>query len=194
VSFEIGAGPVIYNESDVGCCPPLEEEPKTLEPEPITSTIAWPGVQWRGPSDTNEPYGPAFPWGEYTVRVKIDVPGKGAVLAELPITVVAGDATQEGRACLGPEYAYPSGDDTFPDPTSCNTCLCEDGSVTACTDIACDRPCPDGTEVGSDCGYCGPTSMICDIPRIACLPSCETGDDCAGGATCQDDVCKILCD
>ena len=195
ISYEIGRGVVFYALLDVGCCPPVDEEDKTLAAESITGMIEWPGVQWRGPSDTSEPLGPLFPHGEYGVRVTINVPGKGAVIAELPISVVASDPLKEGRPCLAARYGYPSGDTTFPDPTSCNTCSCDDGEVTACTDIACPTPCPDGFIASTDCGECSQLSMGCSIPRTACLPECMAGNTCGDGSgSCVDGACKVLCD
>jgi hypothetical protein len=196
VSFEIGETPIVYNQHDSGCCPPVEAEERTLEAGPITGTIPWQGVQWRGPSDTSEPYGPPFPVGEYALRVTLEVPGQGAITAELPIRVVArvGAGAQEGIACLGDDhYVYPSGDTTLPDPTSCNTCTCDNGMVTACTEIACARPCPDGSELSTDCAHLSSTGMGCEIARTACLPTCATDADCAEGS-CQAGACEILCD
>lgn len=114
MSFEIGAGPVVYNESDVGRCPPLDESDETLATTPIEGTIDWPGVQGHGPSDTNQPFGPVFPDGDYKVSVEIDVPGKGRVGAKLSIHVVS--ETLGTSACEVGDYVYGSGDQTVPRP------------------------------------------------------------------------------
>ena len=62
-----------YCDCDHGLCEPSGcETPAAmaLEAGSTTQTFVWPGVNWTGPSDTNEPYGPAFLRGTYTVRVQ----------------------------------------------------------------------------------------------------------------------------
>lgn len=195
VTFEIGRGLVRYNESDVGCCPPLEQSSKTLAAGAIEGEIDWPGVQWRGPSDTNQPLGPRFPGSHYDVRVTIDVPGKGSVVAALPIVVAPPLELlepSEPLPCASDTYVYPSGDSTFPDPTSCNTCTCEAGIVTACEDRACPVDCPSGSAVGSDCGECGPIDT-CRAIYTGCLPTCSGDEPCSNGGVCSDGLCTRLC-
>ena len=82
------------------------------------------------------------------------------------------------------------GEDGFGDPVSCNTCSCFDGQL-ACTDIACDEPCPDGRALGIDCAQCGPVDN-CEVVRTGCLPSCEQDEDCQQGS-CQSGTCRALC-
>ena len=49
-------------------------------------SVAWPGREWAGPSDTDDPLGPAFPAGSYKVDVMLR--GTSIVLASMPIEVV----------------------------------------------------------------------------------------------------------
>jgi hypothetical protein len=87
VSYRIGSGEVHYCECDVGCCPPDQSMAHTLAAGDGTGVIRWPGRQWDGPSDTNNPLGPPFPPGAYDVEVSLALPGAGAVTARLPIVV-----------------------------------------------------------------------------------------------------------
>ena len=95
-------------------------------------------------------------------------------------------------ACEVEGVVYPSGSDGVGDPLSCNTCACEDGELTACTDAACPEPCPGGTAFGMSCARCGPTDA-CEIVHIGCLPSCDSDGDCAGSGYCDRGVCRTLC-
>jgi hypothetical protein len=45
---------------------------------------------------------------------------------------------------------YPSGSRNVGDPLSCNTCICEAGALTACTEIAGPEPCPAGTAMAAE--------------------------------------------
>jgi hypothetical protein len=94
-------------------------------------------------------------------------------------------------ACEVEDVVYPSGSHDVGDPLSCNTCTCEDGELTSCTDVACPEPCPDGTASGTSCADCGPADA-CEVVRIGCLPRCDGDDDCIGGG-CHDGVCRTLC-
>jgi hypothetical protein len=76
-------------ECNVGCCAPTEAVPAELAVQSFTQVVTWPGLQWSGPSDTgNEPSG-AFAVGDYIASVKVEIPGRGQVVAELPIHVIA---------------------------------------------------------------------------------------------------------
>jgi hypothetical protein len=96
-------------------------------------------------------------------------------------------------ACEVDGTIYPSGTNGIDDPRSCNTCLCSQGQL-ACTDIACDEPCPSGTEYAVSCSQCGPADG-CEILRSGCLPTCETNEDCTGDAPpfCFDGICRNIC-
>jgi hypothetical protein len=60
-----------YSPSDLG--PPWPSCQNvatfTLKQGAYFDQFLWPGVNWSGPSDTSNPYGPPFPPGIYTVRV-----------------------------------------------------------------------------------------------------------------------------
>jgi hypothetical protein len=86
VTYVIGADAVRYCRCDEGCCP-NDGGSFTLEAGPSEGAIDWPGKQWNGPSDTNNPLGAPFPEGDYTAAVTFAVPGGGSVTAELPIVV-----------------------------------------------------------------------------------------------------------
>jgi hypothetical protein len=79
-------------------------------------------------------------------------------------------------ACLvdGAEYADGS---TVPDPFSCNSCTCDGGAISACTEIGCSTPCPEGTTPGESCAECGPVGG-CAVMETACLPVCGNNDEC----------------
>lgn len=139
VSTSIGEDLVYYDESDTSCCTPFDGGPQTLPATPIIGTIAWPGVQWHG-LDWGPALGPPFPPGEYFVRVSILLTGTGIVIAELPIVVNASEATPAGASCRrDDEYVYPNGH-VVPAPPGCVSCLCDNGNVTACTEVACALP------------------------------------------------------
>jgi hypothetical protein len=87
VTYRVGTGDVHYCECDTGCCPPDMSMAYTLEASSGVGRIAWPGRQWDGPSDTNNPLGEPFPAGSYDVEVSLALPGAGSVTAKLPIIV-----------------------------------------------------------------------------------------------------------
>lgn len=91
IDFRIeGDGGQYCPECNIGCCPPNEEIESTLvAPHRSEALLQWPGLQWSGPSDTNEMPMGAFPPGSYEVRVTLSVPGVGEVTAVLPIEVTA---------------------------------------------------------------------------------------------------------
>jgi hypothetical protein len=87
---------------------------------------------------------------------------------------------------------YEHGAPSVPDPQSCNTCTCDDGIVTSCTEIGCPIVCEEGTAFGRDCAKCGPADE-CEIVRSGCLPECETDADCESNLWCAEGVCGNLC-
>jgi len=82
-------------------------------------------------------------------------------------------------ACEVDGQVYPHGS-SVPDPYSCNGCLCDDGTPTACTEIGCSEQCPPGTSPGQECVACGPTDA-CEVIHTGCLPECLTTEDCEVG-------------
>jgi len=194
VDSSIGAGDVWYCMCDVGCCPPTATSAQMLEAGVFTEAIVWPGREWNGPSDTDEPLGPPFPAGDYDVSVTFAVPGVGSMTARLPIEVF-GDTVVSGEAsCEVDGQVYASGATGIGDPQSCNTCTCEDGTL-ACTEIGCPEPCPAGTAYGTSCSQCGPTDA-CEVVRHACLPTCNLSSDCADLAElwfCSAGTCRNVC-
>jgi hypothetical protein len=96
--------------------------------------------------------------------------------------------TGQGIACKVGGIVYPSGAGNIPDPVSCNTCECLDGQL-ACTEIGCPKPCPDGSDYGTQCAECGPTDA-CLVVEHGCLPVCM--DSCVQGS-CNDGLCRFFC-
>lgn len=94
------------------------------------------------------------------------------------------DVVSAGIGCKVDGIVYPSGAGKIPDPTSCNQCSCDNGKL-ACTEIACDKPCPAGTQLATSCAACGPTDA-CLVVEYACRPTCT--DTCAGGS-CINGAC-----
>lgn len=79
-----------YCVCDQGKCPPPDDPPFVLKTGEYPSTFAWDGVNWNGPSDFNQPKGPPFPPGMYTVKLRATGTHQGQdfeVTAELPITL-----------------------------------------------------------------------------------------------------------
>jgi hypothetical protein len=103
-----------------------------------------------------------------------------------PPIATATDCVVEGR-----RYADGA---TVPDPFSCNTCVCDDGQVSACTEIGCADPCPAGTGAGISCAACGPTDG-CEAEETACLFSCRDDADCTDPShfACIDGLCRNVC-
>lgn len=59
-----------YCLCDLGLCGPPGGEPAgTVMAGEWPASFSWTGVNWSGPSDTNNPPGPPFPPGEYTLEV-----------------------------------------------------------------------------------------------------------------------------
>ncbi len=91
VSYSITGGDQGYCLCDSGLCPGPDPTPVTLAPGSFPDFADWNGTNWNGPSDTNNPYGPPFPPGDYTLRVAAIGTVDGAayeVVCELPITLV----------------------------------------------------------------------------------------------------------
>ena len=57
-----------YCLCDVGICP-APGDVVTIPAGDSAFEFEWTGVNWGGPSDTNNPLGPAFPAGEYTLEI-----------------------------------------------------------------------------------------------------------------------------
>jgi len=95
--------------------------------------------------------------------------------------------------CLVEGQRYADGE-RVPDPYSCNTCFCEDGQVSVCTEIGCADPCPTGTTPGTSCAECGPTDA-CESVETTCLRSCSSNGDCTDPAhsLCLGGQCRNAC-
>lgn len=108
VDYAIEGGAQHYCICDVGCCQPTTAHAAQLAAGNSSAEIDWPGRQWTGPSDTNQPYGDFFPVGHYTVDVTFAVPDVGSVTAKLPIDVVPRSSGSQtcpsgqvyGKSCL----------------------------------------------------------------------------------------------
>ena len=59
-----------YCVCDVGLCPPPSKTPVELTPGCYPGRVHWEGVNWDGPSDTNNGKGAAFPPGDYVVSLR----------------------------------------------------------------------------------------------------------------------------
>jgi len=64
----VSGGDENYCLCDQGLCPGTVET-IALAPGTFPDTFAWTGVNWGGPSDTNNPKGPPFPPGNYLVTI-----------------------------------------------------------------------------------------------------------------------------
>jgi hypothetical protein len=191
----LGPGAARYCECDVGLCPPTTPGPVTLTAGTTSGELDWPGFQWGGPSDTDNPIGPPFPPGHAVVQVLFNVPGVGAVDARLPLTVLASTPSPVAAACQVESYVYPSGAVGVPGP-GCSRCQCQAGQLVACSAELCSSDCPLGTTRGSECAACGPTDA-CEIVRHSCLITCTpSGDECAQsglGGFCVNGACRKVC-
>lgn len=79
-----------YCVCDSGLCPPPDDPPFTLKMGQYPGSLDWDGKNWNGPSDTNNPEGPPFPPGAYTVKIRAIGQHAGQdfeVTADLPITL-----------------------------------------------------------------------------------------------------------
>jgi hypothetical protein len=105
-------------------------------------------------------------------------------------------APPSGASCKVDGQVYPDGADQIPDPTSCNTCICNDGQLN-CTEINCPSPCEAGTALGTSCISCGPTDA-CLIVETGCLSTCDSTVDAdgqcdEGNGFCLDNLCRAVC-
>lgn len=85
--------------------------------------------------------------------------------------------------------------DACTDANQCASLLCQDGR---CVDDPCDAPCGDFVD-----GLCTPKprgstpaefqclGYVCDGQNTQCPSTCTTQEECAGGATCQDQRCFV---
>ncbi len=96
-----------------------------------------------------------------------------------------------GASCVVNGITYPDGADGVPDPYSCNSCSCDDGTVGICTEAYCPDECPDDTAPGTECVSCGPADE-CQSVHTGCLPTCTSADDCDSGI-CDEGVCRNVC-
>ncbi len=90
VGEQIEGGGQSYCLCDQGKCPQPVEPPFMLAAGNYPGSLPWDGVNWSGPSDFNNPKGPPFPPGMYTVRIRTIGQHKGQpyeVIGELPITL-----------------------------------------------------------------------------------------------------------
>jgi hypothetical protein len=58
-----------YCLCDIGLCPGPSGTPVTLPAGTYPGSFSWEGINWGGPSDTGQPFGPPFPPGSYTLEV-----------------------------------------------------------------------------------------------------------------------------
>jgi len=94
------------------------------------------------------------------------------------------DAGSDGGleiACRVEGTTYPSGASSVPDPTSCNTCACDQGSLVNCTEAVCPEPCERGFARGSACVACDPVDRCVEV-ETGCFTSCSDEDDCTADA------------
>ena len=79
VSEKLEGGEQSYCLCDVGLCMPPEQKGVTIKKGSYPASFKWDGVNWFGPSDFNNPKGPPFPPGTYTLTLRstgsTDVPG-----------------------------------------------------------------------------------------------------------------------
>ncbi len=79
-----------YCLCDQGKCPNPVVPPFVLKAGSYPDSLPWDGVNWNGPSDFNNPKGPPFPPGMYTVKIRAIGQHDGQpfeVTGELPITL-----------------------------------------------------------------------------------------------------------
>lgn len=107
---------------------------------------------------------------------------------------VASCGASPDGSCVVDGVTYPDGATDVPDPQSCNTCSCENGVVTTCTEIHCPTSCDEGFSLETVCDSCGPGDG-CEALNTRCVPVCESQSDCdaAGEGACMGGVCLTLC-
>ncbi len=90
VSEKIEGNDQSYCLCDQGKCPNPVEPAFVLAAGNYPDSLPWDGVNWSGPSDFNNPKGPPFPPGMYTVKIRTIGKHEGQpyeVIGELPITL-----------------------------------------------------------------------------------------------------------
>lgn len=92
-SIQVAGGGLIYRDDDHGVCRRPEPEEVTARPSPgrTPRRWLWEGHAWSGPSCTSEPYGPAFPPGDYSWSIVLEGTREGApwrVSAEVPVRIL----------------------------------------------------------------------------------------------------------
>jgi len=93
--------------------------------------------------------------------------------------------------CFVQGASYASGT-RVPDPVSCNRCTCSDGRLVDCTEMACPRPCAQGTRYGHSCRRPGSDDGCLEV-EVGCLPACSVHADCDPFASCASEgVCATF--
>lgn len=94
-SGRVAGGDQSYCVCDVGICPCCDFPVITLAAGVYPGSFEWNGVNWTGPSDFGNPFGPPFPPGDYEVTISADGVWSPngeetpfALVGTLPITLV----------------------------------------------------------------------------------------------------------
>lgn len=112
--------------------------------------------------------------------------------AQCEASCLSAEATQ--KSCVVGEITYPHGASGVPDAGSCNTCSCDDGKLTGCTKAACPIACSGELGMGSECAECD-ANDTCLAVRTACLPVCDSTEECQDSSTnCIDGLCRTTCE
>jgi hypothetical protein len=102
--------------------------------------------------------------------------------------------SSEGIGCKTEGRFYPHGFKNVPDPESCNTCQCDNGQLTNCTEANCPEPCPTGLVLGQACAQCG-LGGGCTSMETTCLSTCvgDADGECDEGyPNCFEGLCRNL--
>ncbi len=109
------------------------------------------------------------------------------------IEEICGSPEEPWDSCIVGGQVYADGASNVPDPFSCNTCSCQAGRITVCTEMYCPNPPgPVGTRCrdDADCQWglecLGEPAGERDVCTVSCDPrsgstSCPTGSECASG-------------
>ncbi len=81
IAEAIDGGGHHYCICDVGVCPAPDPTPRAIAAGAYSGALMWDGVNWDGPSDTNNPKGAPFPPGDYTVTIGARGTHAGAAFA-----------------------------------------------------------------------------------------------------------------
>lgn len=97
--------------------------------------------------------------------------------------ICGGPEMAPGRCIVGGQI-YTDGASNVPDPFSCNTCTCQDGEITGCTEMACPNPPgPVGTRCRDDADCL--SGLTCYKQLAGERPVCTaTCDSTTGGVSC----------